>query len=78
MISCGKEAAAYYKAREADGGKVFRMPDPEPAPTGRVAEPRCINLMDRPAYVPPKRFVRPDAMDNSLAAMPSHFGKDLA
>jgi hypothetical protein len=46
------------------------------APKGQVAEPRFINLMDRPAYKPAKPFRRADALDNSLAAMPSKFHKE--
>lgn len=44
-------------------------------PVGQMAGPRIINVMDRKPYVPPKRMVRPDALDNSLAAIPSFYGK---
>lgn len=49
----------------------------EPKYVGQIVPPRSVNLMDRPAYVPERRIVRRDAMDNSLAAMPSKFHREL-
>lgn len=48
---------------------------PKPVFVGKAAEPRSINVMDRPAYVPPKRLPRDDEPDWSLRARPSFFTK---
>lgn len=56
----------------------FAGPMPKTEYVGQMAGPRFVDVMNRPAYVPPRRLVRVDAFDNSLAAMPSKFWKDLA
>lgn len=53
----------------------FAGPMPKIEYVGQMAGPRFVDLMNRPAYVPPRRLVRADALDNSLQAMPSHYGK---
>jgi len=50
-------------------------PKPKEKYVGQIAAPRQINMMTRPAYVPPKRVMRADAPDCSVRAWPSHYGK---
>lgn len=83
VISCSAAATAYYKARanEIDGGKLSRLPDPEPEPTGQKVPPRVGDLLYGPElsrkYIPNRRGPRLDALDNSLATMPSFYSKAL-
>jgi hypothetical protein len=42
----------------------------KPPYVGKVAEPRSINMMERPAWVPPKRIVRDDVPAWSVRVKP--------
>lgn len=42
---------------------------------GKVAGPRQVDVLNCKAYVPPKRFIRADAPDISVRAIPSFYGK---
>lgn len=71
VVSCGATATAHYQTQTRKAAPVVS--------TGLPVPPRFINLMDRPElsrkYIPSRRGPRADALDNSLAVMPSHFGK---